>query len=513
MQRVDVGGASELPDNIVPVIFAILQSNSNGRGEADRLAITTWPLRLVNCYYYVKTDYLSTDNGSFRSMWIGGPNFEEPNDSARRLFGGDAILACKMRALFGKDTPIYLINAAEGGTGTVADAGYRDWQQASNECFDRAINGMYLPAIADIEAAHPTKTIKVIVMYHGGETEAQEGAGSGKVANFPAALGALYNSINAVDNYLGAAPWLFTKLHYSLDAGEDAVNAHIQTFVNNNSARCKLIDISDQPRKIDLTIEQKAGVAPTGTDDNHTSYLGQIAKGERGYTQALNFFNWPNNDISDITNNTEFDPSVYVQPGKTAFRLQMNRGNMTVNGSGGTPGDENKITDVLDSLGLHNFTVGGTAGRLKSQFRKGCMYFPIGTTIGDTRIVSPVALTNSIFNDGGFVWSIGGWVKFAPNTGGTSPDQAILHTTDAYSGTRSNVLVYKTAAEKLEVQVRCASSTAKIATTASVIFEGAVNEGDQHFIHWCVTSNGSNLKIFINGVEVDRSTTDRGINV
>lgn len=504
------GAVPVLPDDAVIVFVSIGQSNSNGRAEADRLAITTWPLRPVNSSYYVKTDYLSTDNGSLQSMWIGGPSYEEPDNSAQRLFASDAILTSKLRALFGKDTPIYHINGGEGGTFIVSPAAARSWQEAENECFDRCFNGMYLPAIADIEAAYPTREIKVVVLFHSGESEAI--AGGANLTNFPAALQSLMDSMDGVDSYLAAAPWLFTKIYYNVDVNEATINGHIQTFVDGHSDRCYVVDISDQPRKVDLTTEQKAGVTPTtGSDDEHTSYIGQIRKATLQYPQILNYFNWPNNDISEITDNTEFDPSVYVQSGKTAFRLQMNRDNMTITAGGGTPGDENKITDVLDDLGLHDWTVGGTiSGRLKNQVRKGLMYFPIGASEGATRVISPVALSNSLFNDGGFIWSVGGYMKFAPNTSGGSPAEAILSTTDAYSGTRSNILIYKTATEELRCEVRCASSTVKIAETDLPVFATGLNVGDQQFIHWCVTSNGANLKIFIDGVEVALDATNNG---
>lgn len=498
-----------LPNNAVIVFVSIGQSNSNGRAEADRLAITTWPLRPVNSSYYVKTDYTSTDNGSLRSMWIGGPNYEEPDNSAQRLFASDGILTSKLRSLFGKDTPIYHINGAEGGSFIVSTGAGRDWQEADNECFSRCFTGMYSPVIADIEALHPTREIKVIVLFHSGESEAI--AGGANLTNFPTALQSLMDSMDNVDSYLADAPWLFTKIYYNITANETTINNHIQTFVDSHSNRCFVVDISDQPRKVDLTVAQKAGVTPTDADDNHTSYLGQIQKAALQYPQILDYFNWPNNDISEITNNAEFDPSVYVQSGKTAMRLQMNRSNMTINGSGGTPGDENKITDLADSLVVRDWVVGGTvAGRLKNQLRKGVMYFPVGASEGATRVISPVALSNGLFNDGGFIWSVGFYIKFAPNNSGGSPAEAIFSTTDVYSGTRSNVLIYKLATEELRCEVRCNSSTVKIAETDVPVFASGLNEGDQQFIHCTITSNGTNLKIFIDGVEVALDATNNG---
>lgn len=485
-----------LPDNLVIVLFSILQSNSNGRAEADRLVITTWPLRPINSFYLRKTDYTATNNGTIRGMAIGGDGFEEPDESARRMFAADAIMVSKLRSLFGGDTPIYTCNAAEGGTFTVTKTSSRDWQEASNECFARATTGMYSGLITSLEALYPTREIKVIVMFHGGESEAISGGSD--LTNFPSALQSLYNSMNGVDSYLAEAPWLFTKIYYNVNANEATINGHIQTFVDANPDRCYVVDISDQPRKQDLTTEQKAGVSPSGTDDQHTSYLGQIAKAERHYPNILDYFNWPNRDISEITDNTVFDPSVYAQPGKAWFRLQLNRDNMTILGSGGTAGDENKITDILDNGDIsRDWTVAGTAPRFKIHERIGCLHSPPGASVGATRIISPVSLSNQIFNDGGFVWSLWFIMKRNPNTGsGGNPIQCILSSTDVYSGTRSNVLLYIVASGDLQLETRCNSSTVKIAQSDQPFCNVTVNEADQDWIFGGVTSNGSNVKLF-----------------
>ena len=163
-------------------------------------------------------------------MWVGGPNYEEPDEAARRFFASDVILASKLRALFGAETPIYCVNAAEGGTFMVSKPGSRDWQKASNECFSRGVDNMYLPAIAKIQAAHPTRVIYPIVLFQGGESEAITGGAD--LANFPAALQTFYNDMNAAHSTLARAPWIFTKIHYNITANETIIN-------NPHSNLCK----------------------------------------------------------------------------------------------------------------------------------------------------------------------------------------------------------------------------------------------------------------------------------
>ena len=490
-------GVKILPDNLAIHIVKPTQSNNNARGEVRRLKITTWPVHVTNCYYYVKTDYTSADNGFFRSCWAGGPNWEEPNEAARTMFGDELILASKLRALFGKDTPIYITNAAEGGTFIVQrPGGQRDWQEASGECFDRCINGMYRPAVVDIETAHPTRTIFTIVPFQGGESESIEGGAA--LAAFPAGLESFFQSMNNVDQYLANALWLFTKIHYNITANETILNGYIEDFVNAHPDRTSWIDISDKPRKVDLTLEEKAGEAPSGSDDPHTSWIGQEAKGIRNFVKLLNLASWPDRDVSERTSHTGFDFAQFVQPGHGSFRLSFARDNMTITPGGGTPGEQNTITDVLDILGLNDWTVTGEL-RLKVQGTLACAYFPIGATIGASRIVSPTLLSNSIFGTG--IFTVGAWVKFAPSIAGTNPDQAIFSTTNVYAGVRSQFLCYKTNSGTILVNHRANSSTVASAETG-VVLNTTLNEGDNQFHFVVVTSTGNlgHLSIYFDGV-------------
>ncbi len=512
---ISLGSYPQVPDSTIVVIIEFPSQSNEGREDYRRLVINPLPLNNADCYVWYKPNYTTVNDGELKNAQ-GGINTFGQGGGTYINWGAKNVLLGYFHDITGY--PVFLINAARGATGIAFDAGEQDFSPLSTgEAYDVGVDGKIIPGLAAIHALYPTAdyNYEYVILFHGAENDATS---PGKTSNFSANIDAVFDQlfldvpalVDAQVFFFSGHYWAqFTDLTYEGTADDAANEVTINTA---KQAYCDARDnfhyinfFADTPRDrmYELTTEEKAGVV-SGADNAHTSYRGQISKADKVIKAWAKAKNYQVPYLTERGKNNFFYASTYIQPNKRAFRLQFNRPNLTVTPAGGTAGDENKITDVFDSfLSTRDWTVGGSSSaRLKVQNRKGGVWFPPATSEGDTRITSPSSLPNQIFNDGSFVWSIGGWAKFEPNTGsGGNPDQAILSTNDVYAGTRSRVLVYKTNVGKLRVDVNCNSSTTKSALTNLAVFNATANTCDADFIHWTVTSDGTNIKIFINGVE------------
>jgi hypothetical protein len=490
-------GSAVIPDDIIFVTMVMGQSNGVGKANAKRLAMTTYPRHPNNVHNYIKGDYNNTDNGAFQNIGLGF-NTEELG-ATTEVFGAAGILAQKLQTLSGN--PVYVINGCESGIGLGIDGATRDWDPTSTESFTRTLTYMYLPALADIQALHPDKTIKVIKIWHGGETDAQSDT---KRDNFYTNFVAFDAAVSAVDASLATAPWMIHKLYFyqgdvanpTNAAREVVINAALQQFVDANPARSYMVDFSHLPKKVDLTATQKGGFTVIATDDNHNSYLQQIYCGETDYTNTLDYYGYSDQDTEEITTNTDFDPSTISASG---LRLQMNRDNVTLETTPG--GSFNAVTELLDSQNSFDFVdhpgtfdaAGITLGRLKIQDRKGCLHFP-----GGVRYLSNGAIGTSLFGSG--IWSIG--FKIRPTIDGP---YTILLDQSAYAGDRSRLWLIVNADETFDAILQVGATIRRARTLNPLFSTVAAGAGLSDFVHVAVTCNGTNLRIYLDGALVTLS--------
>ncbi len=271
------GGAAAF-DDFIPVIFDIGQSNSIGRAESDRLALTTYSKTPAGVKIYYKTAYGAADNGTWQDIDTA-TNCKEPDAAgSQRTFGGYLAFATDLRDLLGRN--VYVIAAGDGST-ALTDSGItaNNWDPDTvGSCFDRAIDQYFSVAITKLQTDFPGREIRVFISWHQGESDAGDAAATTAYStNFPLFITAL-RSAHAL---LATAPLFITKLWYLKSANETTLNNYFISYQAANTSLVRLIDVSDQPQKDELTPEQIGGFTATISDDNHQSYLGQIAKGQR----------------------------------------------------------------------------------------------------------------------------------------------------------------------------------------------------------------------------------------
>lgn len=473
-------GGYEDASNWVFVILDMGQSNAIGRAESDRLALRTLSDHPNNISIFYKPDYTSTANGAFQP-YLAGSNTEEPDQGASlRLFSGSLALAAKCRDY--TDNPVYIIPAGDGGTALEQNLTNPDWDpDSTGECFQTFLEYYFDRAMNIILAAHPTNDIKVIINWSQGETDAANGTATTNYATNFAAFYAAVRAHGSHSAYLTAAPWYVTLLDYLQTSGETTINGVFTSFASGTGAgQLYTIDVSDMPRKVDLSVAEKGGFTPTASDDEHLSYLGQIARGEREWTAAKTFFNLDPIDPSEITSNTAFDPSTITSVG---VRLQLNRDNVTVD-------SDNKITAANNSLSLADFApAASTSFRFKVDKLKGYGWW---SPITNTRVESNSPIGTSLFAGS---WSMSAWVKPRSVAG----DMVIIHDIQSTaSPNNSRMIVYKESNTGNITGFLAVGGTAVQFRTLNDCFT-TTNILEEHHIAVTATS-GDLIRIYFDGV-------------
>jgi hypothetical protein len=83
----------------------------------------------------------------------------------------------------------------------------------------------------------------------------------------------------------GTVPWMLVLPSYNRNAAEEVIRTAITEFAASN-ADCHIINVDAYPRKTDLTTAEASPLtkgmpnADGGNDDNHQSYIAQLAAGE-----------------------------------------------------------------------------------------------------------------------------------------------------------------------------------------------------------------------------------------
>lgn len=270
----------------VPVVLDIGQSNSVGKAETTRMVgLTSYTTTPSSSNFLLKSGYNNTADGAFVKMVIGTSANMPPQESVG-YFGAEASLSQKIFS--NKNVPVWFVKAGRGGTSLAQTSGtYTDWDptSGSTDCFTAAMDGLYIPALAKVQAEYPNNILKTVILWHQGEADATDTRADSYSTNFAAFV----TAVRSKHTSLATAPLIITKLYFNLNSGETTINNVFTSYVGGN-ANSYLIDPASQvqyPRKIDLPSDIKATYPPIATDDNHDSYQFQIKKGEMIYDKLV----------------------------------------------------------------------------------------------------------------------------------------------------------------------------------------------------------------------------------
>ncbi len=498
----DVGGGAS-PDidltNSVFIIFDIGQSNSIGRGTAQRIIQLTTDVEIpAGVKIYNKPSgathgYSLAADGAFFVTQEGSPYTREPDQAAISVTGAYNMLANRLRKV--SPNTVYIVPVGDGGTALKAGLSTPDWfEGATNENFDIAIDHYYSPAYIAVEAENPGKTIVPIIMWHQGESDADDADGITGYATRFGGSGRFVDSLRAAHPSLSEALLIITKLYYSVDAAEATINAAFQAYADANPSLVKIIDISGFNRKVDMTADEKGGIATASNDDEHTSYLGQQSKADQAYAHIKTKY-FPSVDDSEITTYTNFDTSTL---GTTGISLEFTRSKMTF--------VDTLVGKRIVSSCVNDFSLGGAFStvvgdpRFKLYGRKGVIETLAGTT---PRIQNTTAIGSSLI-DGSF--SLHFWCK--PRDGQPPTQMAICHdvqNTAAPNNSRMSVIILTNG--KIEAFI-AVGGTIRIADTANAIFTDAVQLEEKHIA--ITFTNGGLIRIYVNGVLQTLDVTNNG---
>jgi hypothetical protein len=472
--------------NTVFLVFDIGQSNSIGRATSQRIIQLTADKEAPNgIKIFYKPDYTSTDNGVFQVLQEGSLNTREPDQAAISFSGAYGMLAARLKRLT-PDNYVYVVAAGDGGTAIKQNLTSPDWAPASSgECFQRATEYYYSQAYADVQSENPGKTIIPIICWHQGESDAADNTATTEYAtNFAAFVTAL----RASHSSLADAMLIITKLYYQISANETTINNVFQTYADANSSLVKIVDISDQPRKQDLTVAEQGGIAGANGDDEHTSYLGQAAKADRSYTHVKTRYA-PNVDDSEIQSFT-FNVGTISS---TGFWLPFDRSTVTI-------GTNSTITGVTNSLSTGTFSTITASPKFKLAERHGSLATLASTT---PRIACTAAIGNTLI-DGSFSWSA--FVK--PRDGNPSAANTLWYdiaNVSSVNNSRAYVLITTTGKVQAAIAI---SGTLVTATTASAVWaDGNVLDEKHIAVVW---PQGGTIQIYVDGVLQSLDATENG---
>lgn len=497
MQFAQLGIQNTFPNRAVPsdFIFVIMdmgQSNAEGRAEADRLALTTYPERPANIVLFYKPDYTTSLNGDFET-YMAGQNTEEPDLSASfRLFSHSLAMAYQLRDFTGNR--VYIIPAGDGGTALEQNLTSPDWSPASSgECFQIFLERFFDVAMASIISSHPGKTIAVCNIWAQGESDATDNTAT---SNYASNFAAFYTAVRAhgtYSSYLTAAPWVIPTLNYLQTANETTINGVFTSFAAANSSHVFVVDMSAQKRKQDLTTGEKGGFTATASDDEHLSYLAQNYLGEQAATIVKTFYGLSGSNQPPYSANTQFDPSTITASG---VRLQMSSSELTVDSA-------NKITNANNSLGATDFTTVATSGhepRYKvDKFRGSAWFSPLATL---HRMESNAAIGTSLFAGS---WSCAFWTK--PRNPVASTIQTVFQDTQDTPPTNDARVQVAILDAKIYGIIGVVGTGIQFITsntitgTNSTDWAGATGEDVFDWVHVAITvTSGDKVRVYINGV-------------
>jgi hypothetical protein len=462
-------------NNTLFLILDIGQSNSIGRATSQRIIQLTEEKEAPDeVFVYYKPDYTAADTGEFQVLQEGSLNTREPDQAAISFSGAYGMLAARIKRV--SPNIVYIVAMGDGGTALEQNLTSPDWDpDSSGECFQRATSYYYSVAYTKVQTDNPGKTIIPIICWHQGESDALDNTAT---ANYAVNFAAFVTALRASHASLANAMLIITKLYYLLSANETTINNVFQAYADANSNLVKIVDISDMPRKIDLTVGEKGGIAGANGDDEHTSYLGQRAKADRAYTYIKARYAPSTND-AEITG-YNFDVSTISPDG---IWLPFSRDYVTI-------GTNSTITAVQNLLngGACNGITGSP--KFKTGRRRGSIATLASTT---PRLSFPQPITQNIIN-GSF--SVSFFLK--PRDGQPASANYIVHDiANVSSPNNSRFGIFLKTDGKLEAFIAI-GGTVVTADTADVIFANSNIQLEKHIV--VVFPSGGTIQIYVDGV-------------
>lgn len=298
-----------LPAERVYFVLCFGQSNMNGRTPTDRLANTQYNYKGIadgypavrttqgqysttpsGVYTYFKTTDAfadqSIDNGAWQALNVGVNNAHNAGQGVG-FVGPELSLCTKLNESTGRE--VRLIKVGFGSTGltnTISNGSPGNW---NNTIRFIAIEYYVKRALRDFRAAFPNKRpVLVGVNWWQGETDANQGINQATYeAQFESLRQYFVQELNGIFVIQRPPIWNLVRLDYLRTSGETGINAALQAIITANSADFRFIDSTPYPQNIELTSGEAAPVAvgtPNSlgfTDDEHSSYIAQLAVGER----------------------------------------------------------------------------------------------------------------------------------------------------------------------------------------------------------------------------------------
>lgn len=294
-------------------VFSNGQSNAVGYDVMERLANDDYNYKGISTGYptqrsgqeqypmsgvvpgvfiYFKTDDpaddQSLDDGSWQPLELGVNNCQNSGDF--NGIGPDLSMCIKLHEYTGKD--IYLIKCAYPGTALASSVTPTNppgnWNNTNREIF---INYFVKPALADFRAANPTIRPRLLAFnWWQGEHDALNSISTAGYKVHHNTLAAYWEE-EVLGQFVTTTTqlpiWNLTKLRFRENAAEDDINDALTELVAEHS-RYYLVDCSPYPQTEELTADEAAPIAVSTVgnnsagreDDNHNSYIAQLAVGE-----------------------------------------------------------------------------------------------------------------------------------------------------------------------------------------------------------------------------------------
>jgi hypothetical protein len=307
------GPANIQPVDKVRVILQVGQSNAVGRQDGSRLANTQYNYKGIAAGYpavrvaqdqysltppnvitYYKdtlsTGDQTTDNGVWQA-YEAGVNNRPKTASTIKFFGAE--LSCATRLHDATGDLVAVVKCAFDDTGlsrsNTTGLPPGNWNNISR---DIAMYYYLVRAIRDLKTAYPTLRPQMdAVIWWCGERDGSTGV---PTADIITQFGELKRMMDYVISGLFVQEegkkhiWNICKLDFNRSAGEANVNAGYEAFAAAN-ADTYFIDTTPYPQSDELSGPEAAPVAvgaPNANgwdDDNHASYIAQLAVGELAF--------------------------------------------------------------------------------------------------------------------------------------------------------------------------------------------------------------------------------------
>lgn len=273
------------PPKDVYVVLIMGQSNAVGRAEVVRLSnkknnpagYVPNPKRVM---IYDKGNMadldLSKDNGVWKEYHAGINS--NTDGSPLNHFGPELSLSQSITKA--KKGTVYIIKAAFGGTALSPNIPTYYPGNWTEQIIPIAMDYYFKRAMRDLYVREPNSNVHFLgVIWYQGESDAAYGISKTQYTDN-------FNNLKIkVDDYLSkefhcSYKWLLVGLNYNQGEKEEMIDSALCSFVNKDTY---FVSMKPYPRKMDLTDSQKWPIQIGNQDDNHSSYIAQIALGKKAF--------------------------------------------------------------------------------------------------------------------------------------------------------------------------------------------------------------------------------------